>query len=404
METLHFEAQTTEKGLATIDATGLDAVVKNSGLPAQEADEIKSSYLPFLTQLSDTQSQATKINFNNPSELDENIARELRLRTVKIRTAAEKMKEERKRMYLLRGNLEQASYNLIASSCKLVEEVFFNVEKAREIAEKKRKEDLKRDRAEKLSPYTEDVALYPLGEMSEDQFSSLYATLRASHERQIEEERKAEAERQMLAAEKALHEERKNSILDFWQFTPEDKKDSNFGTISEKDWNDFVADLKNKKAEHEKEQECIRRENERLAEEAKKKQEQLEAQQAKAKAEAEAQKKIFEEAQVRAEAERKALIEKAEKEQAEKKRIEAELKAKLVAEEKAKKDEERRKKDAEKKARLAPDKDKLIDFAKSIDALVRPEIKAIEAATIIANANSLLCKVRDYIIENASKL
>ena len=403
METINFETKS-ETGLATIDVNSLDAVVKNSNLPVQEADEIKKSYLPFLNQLTETQSQAAKINFENPTELDENIAHELRMRTVKIRTGAEKLKEERKKMYLLRGNLEQASFNLIASSCKIIEEAFFNVEKAREIAEKKRKEELRRDRSEKLSPYIEDVALYPLGEMSEEQFSNLYSTLRAAHERQIEEERKAESERQRIAAEKALHDERKNSILNFWQFVPEDERQSNFGTWDQSKWDDFCQNLKDKKNAYDAEQERIRKDNERLAEEAKKKQAELEATLKRAKEEQEAKDKAMAEERRKAEEQRKALEAKAAKEREEKERLEAELIAKREAEEKAKRDEERRKKEAEKKARLAPDKDKLISFAQSIDDLPRPEIKAIEAATIIANANTLLCKVRDYVIENASKL
>lgn len=403
METINFETKS-ETRLATIDINSLDAVVKNSNLPVQEADEIKKSYLPFLNQLSETQLQAGKINFEDPTELDENIAHELRMRTVKIRTGAEKLKEERKKMYLLRGNLEQASFNLIASSCKIIEEVFFNVEKAREIAEKKRKEELRRDRSEKLSPYIEDVALYPLGEMSEEQFSNLYSTLRAAHERQIEEERKAEAERQRIAAEKALHDERKNSILNFWQFVPDSEKQSNFGTWDQAKWDNFCQFLKDKKNQYDKERERIRKENERLAEEAKKRQAEYEATLKKAKAEQEAKDKAMAEERRKADEQRKALEAKAERERAEKERLEAELRYRREAEEKAKKEEERRKKEAEKKARLAPDKDKLISFAQSIDDLPRPEIKAIEAANIVANANTLLVKVRTYILENAEKL
>lgn len=356
METLQFEAKKTESGLMKVDSSGLDAVVKNSGLPAQEANEIKSSYLPFLNQLSETQTQAVKINFENPSELDENIARELRLRTVKIRTAAEKMKDERKRMYLLRGNLEQASYNLIATSCKLIEELFFNVEKAREIAEKKRKEQLRADRMEKLSPYTEDVALYPLGEMSEEQFSSLYATLRAAHERRIEEERKAEEDR--IAKEKADADEKERQRLENIRLKEEaDKREK-----------EIAAEREKQRKENE--------ERERLAEIERKKQADLLAQE-----------------RAKAEAERK-----------ERERLAEEIRLKEDADRKANADAERKQKEAEKKARLAPDKDKLIAFAKTIDDLPRPEIKAIEAANIIANANTLLCKVRDYINENAAKL
>lgn len=190
--------------IVKIGTDQLDEVVKRSDLAIQESEEIKKSYLPFVVQLAETQSQADKINFASPSELDENIARELRLKTVKIRTGAEKLKDDRKRMYLLRGNLEQASYNVIAASCKITEEVFINVEKAREIAEKKRQESLRIEREEKLKPYTEDAAMYPLGMMKDDAFEALYTSLRTAQETRIAAEKKAEADR--LAA---IEEERK---------------------------------------------------------------------------------------------------------------------------------------------------------------------------------------------------
>src|SRR4030042_2826409 len=110
--------------IVKIETTQREKVVIESGLAIQEGEEIKKSYLPFLVQLAETQSQASKINFENPGDLDENIARDLRLKTVRIRTGAEKLKDERKKMYLLRGNLEQASYNIIAASCRLTEDVF----------------------------------------------------------------------------------------------------------------------------------------------------------------------------------------------------------------------------------------------------------------------------------------
>jgi len=181
--------------IVKIESEQLEKVVTESGLAIQEGEEIKKSYLPFLVQLSEVQSQATKINFDSPAEIDETIARELRLKTVKIRTGSKELKDERKRGYLLRGNLEQAAYNLIEASCKLTEDTFNNVEKAREIAEKKRKEQLRIDRAEMLSPYTESVSLYPLGEMSEEQFNELYSGLRIAHENKIEAEKKAEEKR-----------------------------------------------------------------------------------------------------------------------------------------------------------------------------------------------------------------
>ena len=169
-----------ENEIIKIETTQLEKVVTESGLAIQEGEEIKKSYLPFLSQLAEIQSQATKINFETPAIIDETIARELRLQTVKIRTKSKELKDERKKGYLLRGNLEQAAYNLIEASCKLTEDVFVNVEKAREFAEKKRKEQLRADRTEKLLPYVpaESMYLYALSEMSDEQFEATFDGLK----------------------------------------------------------------------------------------------------------------------------------------------------------------------------------------------------------------------------------
>jgi len=145
-----------ENQLIKIESQELEKVVSESGLAIQEGEEIKQSYLPFVSQLAEIQAQASKINFDNPQPIDETIARELRLKTVKIRTGAKNLKDERKRIHLLKGNLEQAAYNLIAASCELTEETFNNVEKAREIAEKKAND---RDKLLKLADIIDNITL-----------------------------------------------------------------------------------------------------------------------------------------------------------------------------------------------------------------------------------------------------
>lgn len=91
----------------------LETVLENSGLVLSDAETIKQSYLPFFEQLAEIKEQSSKIDYANPTSLDESIARELRLKTVKIRTGSEALKNERKKVHLLRGNLEQDSWNLI---------------------------------------------------------------------------------------------------------------------------------------------------------------------------------------------------------------------------------------------------------------------------------------------------
>jgi hypothetical protein len=416
--------------LVKIEESQLETVVKNSGLALIEGEEIKAAYLPFLSRLVEIQSQASKINFETPARIDEEIASRLRKDTVKIRTDAEKLKDEQKRVDLLRGKVKQDSYNLIASSCKLAEEVFYNVEKARELAEKKLKEQLRIERSEKLSPYTENVNTYLLGEMSETQFSELYTSLRASHEQRLEAEKKAEEDR--LALIKAEKEEQERIRVENIRLQREAKE---------------------KEAELEKERARIRKENEekeRLAEiERQKNAAILKAQQEKADkervellAKADQERKEKEELRSkRAEQLRSYIIfirdyngmislpekeyqkefadiqiaakqhyefeakENQRKEAERQKQVakQAEALAMQIAKQK-KEVEQKAKAAAEKAAKLAPDKDKLLKFMQEINDLPRPEVLSIEAANIAANANTLLCKVAAYILENANKL
>ena len=180
--------------LVKINPTELDEVIISSGLAIQEGEAAKQSYLPFLIQLSEIQEQSAKINYENPTAIDEKIARELRLSTVKIRTGASNLKDERKKIHLLKGNLEQASYNLIAASCKLAEETFVNVEKASEIVEKQRIEALELKRHEKISQFTTIIPA-GLGLMGDDVFDYYLNAAELSYNAKVESDRITEETR-----------------------------------------------------------------------------------------------------------------------------------------------------------------------------------------------------------------
>ncbi len=266
----------------------LDNVIKESGLQLTDAEAIKQSYLPYFNQMAEIKKDATKINFKEPGELDEKIARELRLKTVKIRTGSEEVKNERKRIHLLKSNVEQAAWNLIKSTCQLDEELFSKVEKRREIEEKKRKEARKEERLLLLQPYELDLEFYDLLNMPGESFDTLLSNTKLAQEQKIAAEKKAEEER--IAKEKA------------------------------------------EKAKYER----IRKENERLRKEAEVKKREAEKERKRIEAEREKERK-------ETEVKQQAIEEKARKEREvakEKARKEAEAKKKIEAELQAKKDEE----------------------------------------------------------------
>lgn len=261
-------------------------VVSNKGLDKTEEQTIQLSYQPYFDQMAQIKELAKKIDFDNPTEMDERIAKELRLKTVKIRTGSEEIKNERKRIHSLKANIEQDAWNLIKSSCQLEEELFLQVEKRRENAEKLRKENLRVERLSILSELCDNASIYPIGEMAENAFNDLVNGFKLAKEAKIEAERVAELQR--VEAAKAEQERLEQQRL----------------------------------------------ENERLKAEAVKREKEIEAEKAKARAEADRIAKI--EADKLAEANAKIKTE-----QDAKAKLEVELKAKKDADDKAKAEAEK---------------------------------------------------------------
>lgn len=346
-----------ETHLTVINDDQFDSVIKNSGLEMQEGEQIKRSYQPFLVQIAEIHDQSKKINWESPTELDESIARNLRLRTVKIRTDSEKLKDARKRTYLLRGNLEQACYNMIAATCKVAEDDFIKIEKAREIAEEKRRKQLHDTRISELQQYGfVHEAGINLGVMDETTYQAILSGLKKVQEDKIAEEKRIESER--IAKEKADAEERARMIAENERLRKESEiKEKALAAEREK------VDRERKAAEEEvrKEREAAEK---KLAEERRIAAEKI----AKEKAEA---KRLSRELQDRRDADMKARTEELE-------RIEAER----IAQEKAKQ-----------KAEAEPDKEKLLalistltipsriyktDAAMRVDAEIRAKFQSFK--------------------------
>lgn len=51
----------------------LETVLEKSGLVLSDAETIKQSYLPFFEQLAEIKEQSSKIDYANPTQLDEKI-------------------------------------------------------------------------------------------------------------------------------------------------------------------------------------------------------------------------------------------------------------------------------------------------------------------------------------------
>jgi hypothetical protein len=340
----------------------LDLVISESKLELSEGEKIKQSYLPYFEQMAEIKELKKKINFETPTEIDEKIARELRLKTVKIRTGSESVKDERKKIHMLKANVEQSAWNLIKADCLLEEEQFMQVEKKREIAEKARVAQLQIDRNNEVAEYAEFIPQgLNLGAILDDDYNKLLEGAKLQMQAKIEREAKEAAER-AEAARKAEEERIERERLAAEEKANIEAENAKLKAESEAKEKALQAERAKAEAERKK-----------LAEEAAKKQAEIEA---KAKAE-------------KAEADKKAAQLKAEND-----RIAAELKAKQDAEIKAKAEAEA----AAQAALAASDKDKLVALGKTLTAIAMPEVKSKKAQAIInelkANLDASIAKFR----------
>jgi len=181
--------------LTQIESTELTVVAQNSGIEFSRAEQITLKYVPFLLKIREVEEQSRKIDFENPTDIDEKIARELRLSLVPNRTEADKFKKTEKAETILLNGLHDDAYGIVDKTSKLLELKLSNVEKQREIATKAKIETLRIGRVELIKPFGEHYAAMDLGNMDDVMFESIYSGAKLSHEAKIKAALEVEAAR-----------------------------------------------------------------------------------------------------------------------------------------------------------------------------------------------------------------
>lgn len=353
-------------------------IVEQSGLQKTKASNIITALSSFFQKAGEWNETIESIVITDPSETGKmKMAKEGRLFLKNLRLEGEKIVKAKREEIKARMADDVLEDKLWLKSGQMMEATFKNLESKLEEKEKfaerfeaERKEKLRSERLEILSPFQEFIPFgieNSLGEMPETEFEKILNGAKLQQSTKIEAERKAEEER--IAREKAEAEER----------------------------------------------ERIRQENERLRKEAEEREKALAEERAKAEAERKAieekARKEREEAEAIARKEREEQEAKLAAERKERERAEAELRAQKEAEEKArieaeKKAEAERKAKAaeERKARLAPDKEKLVSLAGFLETLPIPEVKSEEAKKVIADVKILLAKTGNFLREKSEQI
>lgn len=360
--------------------------IEKSGLDEQKRTTLVATFTPFFSEIDKHRDDAYKIVVTDATQLKEmKEARELRLKLVKVRTGIESKRKELKEQSLRESNMVDAVAKVGKLALEETESYLEKQEKYAEIQEKIRIDALVTERSKKLTDIGLDPTLYRLGDMKPEVFENLYNG--EIQRQQAERERLAKEEADRVAAEaKRIEDERK-------------LKEENERLKKEREEQQRIQEEERRAAEVK-----LKEQQEKAAKEKK----ELEAKAEKARKEQEAKLKKEREERERIEAEAK---KKQAEQAAELKRLEDEKQAKEKAEkeskEKAERDEKLRLKtiaDAEKKAKLAPDKDKLLGFANTIETLALPELTSLESIAILEDVKQLLNKVSKFIKDKSKEL
>lgn len=357
-------------------STSLVKIVNESGLEKTKADYVLAKFQDYFRIAADWETKARALVVTDEKQVAEmKMAREGRLFLKEKRVAIEKSRKQLKEQSLREGKAIDGIANVLKGLIEPIEDYLEEQEKFVEIKRDKEKETVKLLRiAELLQIGIETPTIYDLKNMSEPAYQELLAGQKLIIQQRIEAEQRAEAERIAREAEQAR----------------------------------IKAENDRLKAEAAKREAAIAKERAETAAKL------LAEKRAKEKAEAEFQAKLAADAAAReAEltAERAAAAAKLLAEQQAKEKAEAELKAKLAAEaaERAAAIEKERAEAARienerRAAERAPDKEKLLEFAKKIQALEFPQVTSPEATIILADVRGLVSKISNFITERASRL
>lgn len=373
------------------------------GLEESKAKQIKAVFAPMIKMLENFEEKYKEVTELEISPDKCKRAKRLRIDISKVRTEADKVRKTQKEEYLRAGNAIQGVYNILKYAVADKEEKLKDIETHYERIEEAKKEQLQIDRQAELEKYEADGEFIDLGNMPDEVWKNYFAGVKNNYESIKVAERKAEEERIERERIYRLDEERRSSILNLWQFMPEENKNQNFGEWAEDMWDELVNYLNLTKADYDKEQAKIKADNERLrieAEKAEKKriadQKKTEAerikQEEKLKAEREAQEKKLRAEREKAEAEKRIQDEIIRREREAREKLEREAREKEEANWK----EAERQAAEERKAAAAPDKEKLFSVAAKLRN-TKTTVKSPKAIQALEDAAMLLEKVAEVM-------
>ena len=336
---------------------------KEYGLEESKAKQISDMFNPMLIKMEELECEYNEILKLGITDETCAKAKELRLKLVKVRTGTAQIHKEQKQFYLQAGrfidgwkNTQLMASHGLEENLKNIEDYFINIEKEKAA----KRQEL---RIKELEKYGVEHIPGALGAMDETVYANYIAGVKLNYESMIEAERKAEADRIEAERKKELEQKRLNQTSRLIDYI-DDFENIVFADLSDGEYENLCNDAISKRTRYETEQEEIRKENERLKQEAIEKGKEAEKERVRLQ-------EIANKERIEAEKQREILVEKAKKEAIERAKIEAELQAEKDKEERRIQKEKEAEKAAEELELSKGDKEKYDDFLNELKAITK---------------------------------
>lgn len=382
-----------------IEAADVSKMVEAFGGPFEEAGAILANFSKDEDGNLVIGKDAVKVKDINDAE-SMSRARELRLVLKKARNTVENNRKSLKEGIVKQGRAIDSVAKFVKEEIEPVEKYLEEQEKFAELRAAELRAVKKAERIEQLMAYTNDVSVYSMDDMTEDQFQNLLGSLKAQHEAEAkrladeakEKEEAAEAERKRQAEQAAENKRLKDEAAAKEQANQKKIARINQATRLGLVWDDASESYR---------KDDLIVSNTAILEAADDDYNDL----------IESIGSVIEERaeQAEKEAREKSIAEKAEreKERAKAQKLEQEKREREEADQKAA-DAERLKREQEEAAQrdalLAPDKDKLLALAATIQNLELPALKSKEAQAVLDKTEELIEKLSAYIRGNVKGL
>lgn len=350
----------------------LQRIVKESGLRETKAQIILKQFNDYFQIAADMERKAVELTVTSPEQVEEmRKAREARLFLVKKRVEIEKTRKELKDESLQEGRTIDSIAGVLKNLLTPIEDRLEASEKFIELREARLAKEREDARIKIMREAGMDYAYYDLKGMSDEQFDQVVEGHKLAEAKKKADAEKAAAEAKAKAEAEAAERKRQQEEIERLR-----KENAEKERLAKEAAAKAEAERKRLLAEAEAREKAIREEK------------------ARAEAEARAKEKALREAQERAEAEKKRLeaiaaqklADERAKAKAEQEALQAELdrrEAEALAKAKEELAEKRRIERERKKAESAPDKAKLLAFAKTLSDLHIPTMSSESGISLV---------------------